>query len=153
MHFITEGNKGNRKLPYLTVFSEVFGKIFFHNITICFLKIKHNNKYGTAIKYKIPLFKLRAIELGLDFKELSAACLHIAHCASKSKLKHRMIRIIKKDKYFLFCFKLKSFAKLHYFLFCFKDLTLCFRKINIKKELLNLIALKFKIKRKKITLL
>jgi len=37
------------------------------------------------MRYKIPELRLRAIELGFDFNELSAACLHIAHCEARSK--------------------------------------------------------------------
>jgi|694.fasta_scaffold03336_27 hypothetical protein len=40
--------------------------------------------YGTAIKYRIPEFKLLAIDFGSDFKVLSAADLHMAHCAEIS---------------------------------------------------------------------
>ncbi|MBA2611877.1 MAG: hypothetical protein H0U95_07905 [Bacteroidetes bacterium] len=91
--------------PYLTAFSEDLGKNFLQSCAICFLKIKAINKYGTAIKYKIPVFKLRTIEFGFDFKELAAACLHIAHWATISTPEKRMKRVTKTKRYVVRFFK------------------------------------------------
>ena len=71
----------NHCILFLFMGSFDLPKSDFTNMMVSFLKIANKIKYGIAIRNIIPLFNPRAIEFGLFSKSLSAAALHIAHCA------------------------------------------------------------------------
>jgi hypothetical protein len=55
------------------------------------------------MRYKMPELRLRAIELGSDLRDVSAACLHIAHWESRSVWKNKAKQTVsEKIRYLLF---------------------------------------------------